>query len=104
MLLTTLGASYEPVTPEGRLLAWLLALFAFSIFGYITATLASLFVEQDRQEKNAEAAAADPSLPPGEPDDALTVLVAEVRALRSEVRAALRDSTPGGGRPGENAG
>jgi voltage-gated potassium channel Kch len=49
MLLTTLGAGYEPITPEGRLLAWLLALFAFSVFGYVTASFASLFVQQDQQ-------------------------------------------------------
>lgn len=48
MQLTTLGAPYSPVTAEGRVLSLLLAIFAFTLWGYVTATLASLFVQQDR--------------------------------------------------------
>ncbi len=44
MMMTTLGSEYWPKTAEGRLLAFLLALYAFAIFGYITATIASHFV------------------------------------------------------------
>ena len=73
MLLTTLGAGYEPQTLEGRLLAWLLALFAFSVFGYITATLASLFVGQDAEERNEQQ------------------LRSEIIALHDELRALRRD-------------
>lgn len=47
MIMTTLGSDYWPQTAEGRILGWLLALFAFAIFGYITATIASFFVSQD---------------------------------------------------------
>lgn len=47
MTMTTMGSDYFPQTPEGRILGWLLALYAFAIFGYITATIASLFVGQD---------------------------------------------------------
>jgi voltage-gated potassium channel len=81
MLLTTLGSEYWPRTVEGRVLAWLLALFAFSVFGYVTATLASLFVQQDARAGDSETpSAAD-----------LAALTEEVRALR----AALRGTAPG---------
>ena len=47
MMLTTMGSQYWPKTPEGRLLALLLATYAFAIFGYITAAVASFFVGRD---------------------------------------------------------
>jgi voltage-gated potassium channel len=40
----TTGAPSHPVTPEGRLLGWLLSLYGLGVFGYLTATLASHFV------------------------------------------------------------
>lgn len=82
MLLTTLGAGYEPLTPEGRVLAFLLALFAFSVFGYLTATLASLFVRQDREEEGA-LGASDAPAPPG--------VAEELRRLREEVALLRHD-------------
>jgi voltage-gated potassium channel len=73
MIMTTMGSEYWPKTVEGRALGWLLAVYAFAIFGYITATIASYFVGQDRdgqmQVENASAA--------------------EIAALRLEI-AALR--------------
>ncbi len=47
MLLTTMGSAYWPVTAEGRVLCLLLALYAFAVFGYITAAFASVFVGRD---------------------------------------------------------
>jgi voltage-gated potassium channel len=44
MMLTTMGTDYWPQTTEGRLLSWLLAVYAFAIFGYLTATVASLLL------------------------------------------------------------
>lgn len=44
MLITTIGSDYWPQTPEGRVLCLLIGLYAFSVLGYITATLASLFL------------------------------------------------------------
>jgi voltage-gated potassium channel len=73
MTMTTMGADYFPKTPEGRLLGLLLALYAFSIFGYITATLASFFVGQDRR-----------SAPPATAE-VLTALRAEIAALRARL-------------------
>ena len=43
MLMTTMGSQYWPQTPEGRVLGFLLALYASAIFGYVTATLATFF-------------------------------------------------------------
>ena len=41
MLLTTMGSEYWPRTPEGRVLCLLLALYAFAVFGYVTAAIAA---------------------------------------------------------------
>ncbi len=48
MLLTTMGSEYWPQTPEGRLLCLLLALYAFAVFGYVTAAIAAYFVGKDK--------------------------------------------------------
>ena len=47
MILTTMGSEYWPRTAEGRLLCLFLAIYGFTIFGYVTATLASLFLAHD---------------------------------------------------------
>jgi voltage-gated potassium channel len=47
MLLTTMGSEYWPRSPEGRLVCLLLSIYAFAVFGYITATLASFFIGGD---------------------------------------------------------
>ena len=44
----TTGAPSEPATGEGKLLGWLLSLYGLGVFGYLTATLASHFIERDR--------------------------------------------------------
>ena len=83
MLLTTIGSEYWPVTLEGRVLAWLLAVYGVGVFGYITAAIASHFIEGDR----ARARSAD--APGG-------ALVDEVAALREDGERPLsdRDATP----------
>lgn len=53
MLLTTMGSAYWPVTAEGRLLCLLLAVYAFAVFGYITAAFASFFVGRDVAERGS---------------------------------------------------
>ncbi|HEY6213684.1 MAG TPA: ion transporter [Vicinamibacterales bacterium] len=47
MLMTTLGPTSWPVTVPGRVLCFLLGLYAFTAFGYVTATLASFFIDRD---------------------------------------------------------
>ena len=54
MLLTTMGSEYWPQTGEGRLLCLLLALYAFAIFGYVTAAIAAYFVGRDHQRGKLE--------------------------------------------------
>lgn len=49
MTMTTMGSDYFPKTLEGRLLGWILAVYAFAIFGYITASIASYFVGRDQK-------------------------------------------------------
>ena len=56
MTLTTMGSDYFPHTTEGRLLCLLLAVYGFAVFGYITATIASLFVAQDADSSKGELA------------------------------------------------
>jgi voltage-gated potassium channel len=74
---TTLGAQYSPQTVEGRLLTLLLALYAFAVFGYFTAALASYLVGRDAANPNAEVAGASE----------LAALRVEVAALRAELQA-----------------
>lgn len=80
MVMTTMGSQYWPQTVEGRVLCVGLALYAFAVFGYVTATLATFFVGRDAENAGAELAGA------GE----LTALREEVAALREEIRNALR--------------
>lgn len=51
MLLTTMGSEYWPQTTEGRILCFFLALYAFAVFGYVTATIATFFIGKDAEEK-----------------------------------------------------
>jgi voltage-gated potassium channel len=58
MRVITAGSEYYPLTPEGRGLALLIAIFGYAIFGYVTATLASFFIGRDAEEKDAPVAGA----------------------------------------------
>lgn len=51
MRVITAGNEFNPLTPEGRGLGFLIAIFGYSIFGYVTATFASYFIGRDT-EKN----------------------------------------------------
>jgi len=80
MIMTTMGSQYWPQTPEGRVLCVILALYAFGVFGYVTAALATFFVGRDADRGDAELAGAKQ----------LTALRDEVIALRDEIRALAR--------------
>jgi voltage-gated potassium channel len=58
MRIITAGSDFWPATPEGRGLAFLLSLFGYGIFGYVTATLATFFIGRDAEEKNTPVAGA----------------------------------------------
>jgi voltage-gated potassium channel len=53
MLLTTMGSDYWPRTAEGRVLCLLLAIYAFAVFGYVTAAIAAYFVDKDTNQRLA---------------------------------------------------
>lgn len=80
MVMTTMGSDYFPKTPEGRVLCFLLALYAFAVFGYVTATLATFFVGRDAENSDAEVVGAKE----------VAALHTEIAALRAEVQALLQ--------------
>jgi voltage-gated potassium channel len=80
MIMTTMGSQYWPQTAEGRVLCVILALYAFGVFGYVTAALATFFVGRDADSVDAEVAGAKQ----------LTELRNEVIALRDEIRSLSR--------------
>ena len=58
MMITTIGSDYFPRSDEGRILCFLLALYGFAVFGYVTATLATFFLGSDAASKDSELAGA----------------------------------------------
>jgi len=58
MRVITAGNEFNPATPEGRGLAFLIAIFGYTIFGYVTATFATYFIGRDAEEANAPIAGA----------------------------------------------
>jgi voltage-gated potassium channel len=80
MIMTTMGSEYWPQTVEGRVLCIFLALYAFGVFGYVTAVLATFFVGRDADSNDAEVAGAKQ----------LTAVRDEVSALRDEIRTLSR--------------
>lgn len=52
MIITTMGSEGWPHSLEGRLLCLALAIYAFSVFGYVTAALASFLVERSKSEES----------------------------------------------------
>lgn len=76
MLVTTMGSDFWPETAEGRLLALLLSLYGFTIFGYITASFATFFIGQEAQAEDGDVA--------GSPE--LAGLREEIGLLRAELR------------------
>jgi voltage-gated potassium channel len=83
MVLTTMGSDYFPRTAEGRALCLALAVYGFTVFGYVTATLATFFVARDAEDDEGELAG----------QTAIEALRQEIAALRAEVRALGQGST-----------
>jgi len=80
MVMTTIDSDFFPKTPEGRVLCFLLALCAFGVSGYVTATLATYFVNQDAEDDETELASAK----------SIHALQVEILALRTEIKGLSR--------------
>ncbi len=76
MIMTSIGSEYWPRTAEGRMLAFLISLYAIAVFGYLTAAIATFFIGRDAESAQGELAGAT----------AIERLTAEVEMLRAEVR------------------
>lgn len=83
MLITTMGSEYWPKTPEGRVLCFFLALYAFAVFGYVTATLATFFIGRDADDDEAELAGAK----------SIQLLQSEIATLREEIQQLLHQNS-----------
>jgi voltage-gated potassium channel len=81
MILTTMGSDYFPRTGEGRVLSFLLALYAYTIFGYVTATLATFFIEQEAESKDSAVADAKQ----------IQNLQDEIKGLREEMKLLMQN-------------
>jgi voltage-gated potassium channel len=75
MIMTTMGSAYWPQTAEGRILCVVLALYAFAVFGYVTATLATFFVDRDADTDDAAIAG----------QRAIEALRSDISQLRQEI-------------------
>jgi len=86
-IMTTLGTDYWPQTEAGGLLCLLIGLYAFAVFGYVTAALASFFIGRDAERDDTEIAGSH----------AVDALRLEIAGLRADVRAlaAARAEPPG---------
>jgi voltage-gated potassium channel len=77
MIMTTMGSTYWPQTDAGRIMCVLLAIYSFTVFGYLTATLATFFIDRDASRDDA-AVAGQQSI------DKLAEQIAALRALVAE--------------------
>ena len=59
MLLTSIGSEFWPKSTEGRFLCFLLSLYGFAVFGYITASFASFFVGRDAATEQTDPTATE---------------------------------------------
>lgn len=82
MLITTMGSEYWTQTAEGRVLCFILAIYAFAVFGYVTAAIATFFLGRDAENEEAEIAGAK----------SIDALHDEIKALRADIQALTRQN------------
>ena len=78
MVMTTIGSDYFPKTVEGRILCVLLALYAVSVVGYVTATVATFFIDQDVENNKIL------------DEQSIQALQIEIKALRSDIQVLVQ--------------
>jgi voltage-gated potassium channel len=88
MLMTTIGTDVWPRTAEGRVLAWLISVYALAVFGYLTGTIASYFVGVDRAHEEAG---------PRSHSRRIAALHGEIAELRAQLAARQPANTPADG-------
>ena len=97
-LVTTINSERYVVSPEARVIAILLRLYAVSVFGLVTGAIASYFVGRDADERRA-GGAEDPEVLRRE----LAAARHEVALLRGDLRA-VREAPPAAGGSGAEGG
>jgi voltage-gated potassium channel len=86
MIMVTMGSGEWPQTAEGRILSFLLSLYAFAVFGYVTATLASFFIGREVEAEEGDIAGAKK----------LESLREEIQDLRAELARFNQENQRGG--------
>lgn len=56
MMITTMGSEFHPKSSEGRMLAFFLSIYGLGVFSYVTASIASFFVDRDAASPDSEIA------------------------------------------------
>ncbi len=84
MLLTTVGSGYTPMTGAGRMLTLIISLYAFAVFSYLTATLASFFIDEAASSPESDIAS----------EQSISSLRKEIAALRDELNNADPQKEP----------
>lgn len=79
MILTSIGSDFFPVTPEGRVLCFILALYGYAVFGYFTAIFASYFYDKDTEGMHGDGMQ-------------IQKLRSEISELREEIKLLIKQS------------
>lgn len=82
MRVITAGNEFNPATPEGRGLALLIAIFGYTIFGYVTATFATFFIGRDAEETDAPIAGTNDI---GKLRKEISLLTASITELKNKI-------------------
>jgi voltage-gated potassium channel len=77
MIMTTMGSDYWPKSAEGRVLCFFIAVYAVAVFGYVTAAIATFFIDRDADDKESEIASAK----------SIDALHTEISQLRGDIKA-----------------
>lgn len=82
MLITSIGSDYFPKSGEGRMLCLIISIYGFAVFGYVTATLATFFIQRDTETA------------PDRGEPCIADLQSELQELRTEIRNLLAERAP----------